>query len=393
MQTAFRLKVVCAAFLSSAIIFIGAFYSVTFIVSAYYTNQADITTSILLSAGELSEENSEGYGLQYDDETPYKTRYFTVKDGIADLSHVSLTEQEAALLYEAAVTSGDSTGYVYSVYRFRLSGSDAAFLDCSTILAYQTTFKNVLGTMCLLFPILITLVFFFISKIIFKPFEENAELQKQFITDAGHELKTPLTVISANAAVLEYTTGGNEWLSNITGQTTKMGELIDSLLFLVKSGEYQGVFKTVNISAIVNDRLKEFNVIFGQKNIALSSDVCDEANVSGDETQLSMLVSALIENAAKYTAENGRVAVTVTASGKKVVFKVFNTPITGKVNVKKIFTRFYRSDASRNSSTGGHGIGLAAAKRITEQHGGTITAKEDGDGLMFTVTLKAAQAK
>lgn len=249
--------------------------------------------------------------------------------------------------------------------------------------------------MCLIsfgFVLMITIVFSFLSKLIVRPFEENSRMQKQFITDASHELKTPLAIISANAEVLAYKNGENEWIKNITSQVTRISELVGELLTLNRLEEVDEItdITQVDLSGILNKYAGDFEEVLKGKNITLSKDIQPDVIINGNPSQLERLVSVLIENASKYASENGEVRIILSKNAKFVRLSVFNTcEIDPETDFRHLFDRFYRPDSSRTSKTGGHGIGLSIAKRIVTLHNGSIEAAPSENGIVFNAKISS----
>ena len=406
-----RTRMILIVFLSSAVIFALTFVLFRGALVRYQNQQADGMTLIISSYGgevpeveDYSEEDLTGeiphYGVSISEESAFRTRYFVValdSSGAsvsASLDHVaSVDESTAFAMAESALESGSGTGY-YGTYRWRVvessGGITVIFLDCEENFTFRRATTMIAGTLCVLFPLLITLIFGLFSKRAMKPFEENARRQRQFITDASHELKTPLAIISANAEVLEYKAGQNEWIDNITGQTGHMAELIDDLLTLAKMDEYEGDpdLTEVNLTDLVQRKAADFAEVFRRKEVSVQTEITGEILLTANAKQLSMLLSILIENAAKYVTDGGKVRMTLYVSGKYAFFEIENTAmLEGGQDLEKLFDRFYRPDSSRNSKTGGQGIGLSTARKIAELHGGSLTARRTEGGICFTAAL------
>lgn len=405
-----RAKMIFAVFLTVVSVFALTLVIVHFALRSHTISQADGMTQIISRYnGEVPEmQEYEQDALQgiwgqiiFTEESPFRTRYFVayfneaMEVEMINIEHVaSISAETARTMAEKAISGKDTVGYI-DAYRFRIAETGdgqiyVIFLDCSENFASQRVTDTVLGASLILFTVLITFLFAVFSKRIFKPFEENARRQKQFITDASHELKTPLAIISANAEVLAYKDGGNQWIQNITDQVRHMGDLINDLLILSKMEEFDGnvSFTAVNLSTIVSETLSSFREVFRQKDVAMQTDIAPGIMINGDERQLRMLISILMENASKYVSESGILKVSLSGSVRHAVFRIFNTAeITGGINPKYLFDRFYRPDSARTSSKGGHGIGLSIAKKITVLHNGSISARQIDGGICFTVEL------
>lgn len=333
----------------------------------------------------------------YDEESPYRVRYFIVylddENGwSADTEHIAAVDEQTAFdMAQSVVLIGETLGYSDDFrYRVTEDGAEVIFLDASQELSGMWFLLLAISVIALAFVLMITVVFFFLSRRIVRPFEENSRMQKQFITDASHELKTPLAIISANAEVLAYKDGENEWIGNITAQVERIGGLINELLTLNRLEEVDSVvdIEPVDLSELTREVASEFDEVFKSRNAAVSYDLQSGVVISGNRDQLSRLISVLTENASKYVSENGEVRIGLKKELRYTVLSVYNTCETDpSVDYSHLFDRFYRPDSSRTSSTGGHGVGLSIAKRIAVLHNGSIEALPEKDGLTFRVRL------
>lgn len=332
----------------------------------------------------------------YDEDSPYRLRYFVVDINnntvTADLEHIAaVSHSEAEVLAKKALQHNSPTGSIED-YRYRVTdgGERVIFFDCSADLSTMHILSFLITLIALAFILMITVVFYFLSNRIVRPFEENSRMQKQFITDASHELKTPLAIISANAEVLAYKDGENEWIHNITEQVTRISELVNELLTLNRLEEVEEVsgIEPVRLSDIMNKTADTFAEVFNSKHVTAERQIEPDVMLNGNPSQLERLVSVLVENASKYASENGKVLLTLKKEVRYTHLSVFNTcEIDGDTDYKHLFDRFYRPDSSRTSKTGGHGIGLSIAKRIVVLHNGTIEAVPGNGGLTFRVKL------
>lgn len=398
-----RVKIVFGVFVSALAVFL---LTITVFGLSTYINLnevADATTEILVKnngkAPHYEEYKlfAEKEGLQitnYDAESPYRMRYFYVtyanNSAIPNIEHIaSVNEIDALDMANAVKKKGSDTGY-YNDYRYRVTDNMIVFVDNSREILSLRYLLMLIGLIFLGFIVMITLVFYFLSKRIVKPFEDNARMQKQFITDASHELKTPLAIISANAEVLAYKDGENEWIHNITTQVARVSELVNELLTLNRLEEVDEIsgIEPVNLSEKAETVAASFEEVFQNKNAALHRRIQPNIVLNGNPEQLERLLSVLIENASKYVSENGEAVIELKKEMRYTLLTVFNTcspdPDTDYTH---LFERFYRPDSSRTSQTGGHGIGLSIAKRIVTLHGGTIEAIPSDNGLTFRVRL------
>ena len=210
------------------------------------------------------------------------------------------------------------------------------------------------------------------------PVVESLEKQKRFITDAGHELKTPLAVISANMDVIELEAGASEWTKSTKNQIKRMNELVKNMLTLSRMEEenINVVFSDINISKIVDESIVYFKAVSDFKKVNYTNSIAEDIHINGDKNSFSQLCTLLIDNAMKYTEDGGN----VNGKLRNAILEVSNScEKVPEGNLDRLFDRFYRADTSRSRETGGHGIGLSVARAIATSHGGTIEAKADGD--------------
>ena len=230
-----------------------------------------------------------------------------------------------------------------------------------------------------------------LSARIVKPFSDNYEKQKRFITDAGHELKTPLTIIDADAEILEMDFGENEWLQDIQAQTSRLADLTNALVMLsrMEEGVSTGTKIEFPLSDIVDEVCHTFQAPAQVQQINLDSKIEPLISMNGDENAIRGLITILLDNAVKYTNENGTISLTLEKKKNRIYLSVFNTTESiSKEQISHVFDRFYRTDASRNSQTGGYGLGLSIAAATVESHHGKISAEtKDEKSLKITVVF------
>lgn len=402
-----RRKTVLTVFLLVTAVFALTVFALTIVLNVSIINRADRITDFLIHHdGKLPDkqdydklDEQERIDLyNYDEEAPYLVRYFSVKfDGEdvvgVDIAHIaSIDKSEAAQMAFSVKSEGGKGDFDSFRYRISENGTFAVFVDCSANRDQANIIVLFLTLIAVAFIVTITLIFAFVSKQIVRPFEENRRMQKQFITDASHELKTPVAIISANAEVLSYKYGENEWLGNITAQTERMSGLINEMLTLNRLEEVETVsdIERVNLSEIITKTAEQFDEMLGKKKVLSEYEVPAEVFINGNPAQLDRLFSVVIENAAKYVSENGRVKISLKKDARHVSIDVFDTcEINPDVDYKHLFDRFYRPDSSRTSKTGGHGIGLSIAKRISVLHNGSIAAVPDSEGLHIKIRLSS----
>ena len=221
--------------------------------------------------------------------------------------------------------------------------------------------------------VLILVLAWFFSRKIVNPLEENDRKQKQFISDAGHELKTPISVISANAELLSAELGENKWLANIQYENERMGELVKQLLELVRAENMQQAKERLDFSRLVSGGSLPFESVAFENGLSLNTEIEDGIYVDGNRNQLSQLVSILIDNAISHGNQGKAVSVKLSSVKHQAVLSVMNAgqPIPEEVK-GRLFERFYRVDEARGDDAGHYGLGLAIAKAIVTAHGGKI---------------------
>ena len=399
-------KILITAFLALMIVFSLTLVLTGIAINIYNIHNADNMNLVIESYDgniperktfEKLDSDDKPLFIEITDESKYRTRYFIVyfdeDNRITDynVEHIaSVNKTVAEKMTESVFLRNNQTGYCDN-FRYRITDDNyIIFLDCSEDIARLHSNMQILFSVCMIFTLVIMLVFALLSNRMIKPFEENNRKQKRFITDASHELKTPLAIISANAEVLEYKNGESEWSKNIAFQIERMSTLINELLTLSRLEELDGqnTFAPTNISNAVREVCTTFEEIFESKGIICDYQIQENVVVNANEEQIRRLVSVLTENASKYVPQNGKVNISLRNERKHVVFSVFNSCTLDKdFDTVKLFDRFYRPDSSRTSKTGGHGIGLSIAKEIALLHGGNIKVDIKDNGIYFIVHL------
>ena len=213
----------------------------------------------------------------------------------------------------------------------------------------------------------------FLARKIVNPLEESYQKQKQFISDAGHELKTPVSVVSANAELLSREIGDNQWLQNIQYENERMGMLVAQLLDLARTENVTPQMEHIDFSRLVAGEALPFESVAFEQGLVLNSNIAGGIGVEGDSTQLKQIVSILLDNAIRHSKERGEVWLSLT---KKHGFAKLSVINKGKEipaeQREQIFERFYRVDTARNGEDKHYGLGLAIAKAIAVSHKGHI---------------------
>lgn len=376
--------------------------SVNCIYIYFSRKDTDEAFSVLIeNNGRFPSRRSDDRPVRKNPEIPFKTRYFAVQtDSAGTVNYISVDKvasvnmQDALDFVHTVLSKGKKEGTV-GVYRYKVAekyyGKLVIFIDCRDQI--EATRVLVVGSVILLALIMLVLfiLVYFLSRHAMKPMAESYEKQKQFITDAGHELKTPLAIISANTDVLEMCGEKNEWTDSIRHQVKRMDGLVKNLIVLSRMDEQETDknFSVFDISEAVSDTAAAFRTLAETREITFELSVQPDIRYNGNEEALRRLVSVLCDNAVKYADNGGTISVKLFKRNRSIVFSVFNTcEGIDKNTIEKVFDRFYRADASRSRDTGGYGIGLSIAKAVAESHKGKIKAETaDGKSVTFTVIL------
>lgn len=333
-------------------------------------------------------------------ETPFSTRYFVLRyddEGVlvnADLGSIAAVTTDDTTAYLQVATKhgvgyGWSNGYRYYVVKNGENRNMAIFLDAHRDLqTVKTTAWLSLAAMlfCVacVYPV-VTLL----SRRAIDPVVKASEKQKQFITDAGHELKTPITVIATSLKVLEMESGENKWIDKSLAQTEKLRDLVNSLVSLSRMDEEQSPLKMCDfsLSDAVSEIVGSFADFAAANGHMLTAEIAPEILYHGDEYAIRQMVSILLDNAVKYASDGSPIRLTLEKGKKGPVLRTVNCceGLTQQ-QADKLFDRFYRVDQSR--TTGGFGIGLSMARSIAEGHKGSIKATcREENKIEFTVLL------
>ena len=307
-----------------------------------------------------------------------------------------LDEEGAGKLAAQAAESGNTSGwiqdYCYTVREQGDAGRAVVLMNCETRMSAVRNVALISAVACAAGILISWLLVRLFSRKAVEPTIRNMEQQKQFITNASHELKTPLTVISTNMELLKMETPDNQWIRSTQKQTAAMRHLVDELVYLSRmEEEYPALtMEPLNLGAMLRETAEPFQAMaeFNGKEMAVTAE--DSLRVTGDRASVQRLISTLCDNAVKYTPEGGSIAAEAAAEGKYAVIRVANhvaEPMT-KEQCAQLFNRFYRADESRSKEKqGGFGIGLAIAAAIAEKHGGSMKAEMDGEMLAISAFL------
>ena len=390
-----------------------------------------------MNQADLKENDLKRHGIS--PESQFDTRYFTVTinsngevENIDTSKIASVSSENAAeyakKLWKSGKKGDGKSGFAESCKYLTVDEDGSTmyiFLSCQRELStIKTYILASVGISVFGLVVVFVMIYFFSGKIL-KPVSESYEKQKRFITDASHEIKTPLTIIDANTEVVEMMEGENEWTNSTRKQVARLTSLTEKLVFLSRMDEEATKLEMLEFSLTdaILDTAEPFKTVARTKGKKLTIDVTDKILYTGDEKTIRQLVSILLDNAMKYSGCSNasfeksninkknlnkttqtqndcvttinpapEIEISMKPSGRNRIITVWNT-VDETANIKKgrqdmLFERFYRTDTSHNSKTGGFGIGLSAAYAIVKAHKGKITAEsKDGRSIKFTIVL------
>lgn len=348
---------------------------------------------------ELRENQEKGVFRRSPDENDRMSALtFSVRfDGEDQLRSLSLDriatvdETQAEALGRQALESGRTEGRLEN-YRYRIvqpapDSRTVVFLDVSgqqrslLRLAVLSLLGGVLAWLAML--LLVSLL----SRRAIRPIAENMQRQRQFVTDAGHELKTPLAIILANTEALELRQGESKYSRNIREQVQRLSGLTQNLLTLARADEAAALqLEELDLSALAEEALRPFAEPAELRSLTLKAELSPGVRVKADRRQLAQLLSILLDNAVKYTPEGGEISLRLRREGRAVL-ELANTVDDSSIPPERFFDRFFRADSARTQKSGGCGIGLSAARAIAEAHRGSLTAAYREGLLVFTLTI------
>ncbi len=333
-------------------------------------------------------------------ELPYEIRFFSAlmdADGnvvSTNMERIFAVDETAVSDYaQQAYRSGAAAGFVRD-YRFARHAGEAGtvitFLDCGRML---TGFRSVLVSSVVIAALgmaaVFALVWVFSGRVI-RPIAESYQKQKRFITDAGHEIKTPLTVIDADLEILRMEQGENEWLQDIQAQTARLATLTNNLISLSKMEEEERSMPMIEfpLSDAIRETAESFQALARARGKALRVRMEPMLSYVGNEKNLCQLAGILLDNAIKYSPTGDCIEIALEKQGKAVRLSVENgVENFSREVLDNMFDRFYRADRARSSDSGGYGIGLSIAKAIVAAHRGRIAASESGGRLTVSAIL------
>ena len=317
----------------------------------------------------------------------YDNKVIEIRNDDAAVYTDAELESAARQVLKKSNTNGVIDNLVY--YRMDKSGYTLVTFMDNTIIRES---MNTLFRYTLIFGgVAIVALYFlavYLAKKIVTPLEESYQKQKQFISDAGHELKTPVSVVSANAELLSREIGDNQWLSNIQYENERMGKLVGQLLELARTENVTPQMEYLDLSRLVAGGVLPFESVAFENGLTLNSQITDGIIALGNSTQLSQLVSILVDNAIRHSQNGKEVFISLMHTRSNAVFSVINDgePIPQE-QMTQLFERFYRADEARNGEDKHYGLGLAIAKAIVEAHHGKIEVSCYDGKVCFTVQL------
>lgn len=345
---------------------------------------------------------------QITEESEYRIRYFVVTIGEqGDIVGVNLQriaavdKPEAAALGEKAAAMNQEFGFIDN-YIFRAYIRDGGTHRQIVFVDWQeklTSLKNfvlisvVMGAVGLAATFLIVL---WLSQRAIRPVVISAQKQQQFITDASHELKTPLSAISVNMEVLALETGDNEWIASTNEQISMMRKLVDQLITSARLDEEASLYgekQPLDMSELVSDAVTCFAPMAEAAGRAIETDLPEHTPIMGNEELLRRMLSVLCDNAIKHASGDGNIKLSLSSKGKAITLRVQNPWPAAEDSAiyEQMFNRFYKADPARSKDDirNGFGVGLSIAQKAAQWHGGFIQAAPVGqNAIRFTVMLR-----
>lgn len=389
----------------------------------YHQNKNEeqrVMTALVKNDGRLTPQNAtpvlgnQGDGLDsnllrgpYNPEAIFQYRYFTVEVGPNDQltlqNNAARNRINQTLVFdksEQILDKNKKSGRVKidnNIYTYRQSKTEDGqkiiiFLNETLIFNRYWTLLRISLYLGFFALVVFALILILLSGQAIKPIVETYNKQKEFITNASHELKTPLSIISANTEMEEMLGDESEWNQSTKEQVVRLQQLINRLIAIARTREKQDLtLSKINFSEVVEKSAQSFKSVMERNHLNYVVNITPDLYVNAELHSLTEVVNILIDNAAKYCDTDGQVNVSLNKSrlGKTVVLKVANTFSKGKqIDYRRFFDRFYRGDISHNSKKKGYGIGLAMTDDIVRLFGGKISVHWKDGMIYFNVNLK-----
>ena len=347
------------------------------------------------------------FEFQVTPETAFETRYFIVElteqreVKAVNLEHIAAFDRHSVTeTISKVIQAGGSRGYV-DYYRFGLfpsedGGSTMIVMDCFLMIQAADNMLRITVIIFCVCALIVFLLLLFFSGLAIRPFAENLERQRQFVTDASHELKTPLSILSADLDLLSDSCGESRWLGSARTQIARLDKLIRNLVELARAEETirEGASGVFSLSDIALASAEAFAPLAEAEGNTLAAEVAAGVELRGVQDDLFRLFSILLDNAVKYCDAGGTIRLSVSQRGRTVRLSVSN-PCAGlnPAQLPRYFDRFYRADSSRSRTTGGYGIGLSTARAIVARHRGRLTNHYANGIITFTALLPQVNEK
>lgn len=341
----------------------------------------------------------QGTTAVFNNEVPYESRYFVViYDKQGDLLEMNTTKV-ASISNDRAMAAGKKAmkekntsgniGYLRYSKSHHNDETIIVFLNCRKDRVNFQELVVVSLIVSALGMVVFSIIILLASKKVMKPFAEANQRQRAFISDAGHDLKTPITIIDADAEVLDAKLENNEWVKDIQSQAQRMKKLVEDLIYLSKldeSPKYQMI--DFPLSDVAYEICQSFEGLARTQHKGMEAHIEPNISFYGDQKNIERLLTVLLDNALKYSPYHGEIKVTLAKQKRFIVITVYNTcDYISKKDLPYLFDRFYRSDQSRNSETGGYGIGLSIAKSVVEAHKGKIHATTSDEKSLAIIVI------
>lgn len=344
------------------------------------------------------------FDFQITPETPFETRYFIVgltaqkEIKFVNLDHIAALDRWTVVnTIRQIIDTGAKQGYVdhyrFGVFPDENGGTTIIVLDCFLQLQSTENMLHITVSVFLSCVLIVFVLLLFLSKRAIRPFTDNLERQRRFITDASHELKTPLAILSADIGLLEDTYGNDKWLESARSQIVRLDKLIKNLVELARTEETikEDAVARFSISEVAQANADAFQPLAETDGKSLTAEIGEGIFIKGVQDNFFRLFSILLDNAVKYCDPAGEIRLSVSQRGRNIYIAVSN-PCAGvdKAQLPRYFDRFYRADSSRARSTGGYGIGLSTAKAIVSRHKGRISNRYADGVITFTAVIPQA---
>lgn len=359
-----------------------------------YTNVNDLhrTLQALLNQNEMKERVPRFFDKELSKDDLLASIYFTVylddngnllSIDMNRIASISIQEAYECIEKTSSHSSGKVSHFIYEKQKIS-SGYEIIFLDITHV--QMTIFKvilasciaGILGWICMFFFVV------YLSKKAIVPIEENIQKQKEFISNASHEIKTPLSIILSNIEAMELYNGENKWSMAIRKQVKRLNGLMNQLLMVSKvEEETKWEVKSISISNLLMTVIEDFEASFEQKQLLLKKEIQD-CCLNSNLQQMQMLFSILIDNAIKYANPASVIQIQLYSKSNQMTFIIQND-CENKPNLDKIFDRFYRGDENRSQSVPGYGMGCSVAKTIVEHLNGEIHVSFENNRIQFIV--------